>query len=605
MGGGLLCLGIETFLGSLDSISQKPFLSMKKLLFSLCLLCYSVLCLAQPVSVSNSEPSWGSKIIIYYQPDSTSQFQLGDDVYMRWTSIDQENEQETNLVRMKKMEDRFAVEIEVQEGTSAYSMQFQSGTTYDRRSMLVVKNRDENGRLYRNAHQQELMQSPDLYKTELRAYPDNFTVYQTRWQLLAYTAKDSAELIIRRELAEIEKQGVKNAAYYFAKTVGYTQLGEWELAREFMGQLMSKFPQSALIEKAYSWFQYQSFAQAAPDSLLQQRIKSFIQEHPQNAIAKGQLRLFYEKDSVLNPKALARAAQYWMKEDDSDPLLYYHLARSKKRGEEVNRLLEKATSKLTDPYLMMKHHHTWSMDIPYYLMQIMTVYKENGNPASAWEVIQLIEKNTKKLSADHFQQKGQILSALKKYEAAVEAYLIAADQGGPDAKTAARILFEKELVTQEEDFDTYAEALLRRLFYEEEVVAAAPFEVADIQGNTYSLEELKGKVVVLNFWFIGCAPCRIEIPGLNEMVGHYDQEQVVFIAFALDDKESLSQFLTESPFKYQIIPGAFEQADAFHVQGYPTHIILDKKGNIRSTLTGGSADRHKQIQPLIDRLLRY
>ena len=89
------------------------------------------------------------------------------------------------------------------------------------------------------------------------------------------------------------------------------------------------------------------------------------------------------------------------------------------------------------------------------------------------------------------------------------------------------------------------------------------------------------------------------------MVGHYDQQQVVFIAFALDDKESLSQFLVESPFNYQIIPDAFEQADAYQVQGYPTHIILDKKGNIRSTLTGGSADRHKQIQPLIDRLLRY
>jgi len=578
---------------------------MKKLLFSLCGLFYSVLCLAQPVSVSNSEPSWGSKITIYYQPDSASQFQLGDDVYMRWTSMDQENAQETDLVPMKQMESRFAVEIEVQQGVSAYSMQFQSGTTYDRRSMLVVKARDENGHLYRNAHQQELMQNPELYKAELTAYPDNFTVYQTRWQLLAYTAKDSVALIIRKELAEIEGQGVKNAAYYFAKSVGYTQLGEWELARESLGELMSKFPQSALIEKAYSWFQYQSFAQSAPDSLLKQSMKSFILKHPQNPIAKGQLRLFYEKDQVVNPEALMTAAQYWIKQDDSDPLLYYHLAKSKPTGIDVDKLLKSATNKLIDPYLMMKHHHTWSMDIPYYLMQIMTAYKENENPASAWEVIQLIEKNTKKLSADHFQQKGQILSALKKYEAAVEAYLIAADQGEPEAKAMAEMLFEEELANRGTDFDTYAEALLRRLFYEEEVVTATPFEVTDIEGNTYSLEELKGKVVVLNFWFIGCAPCRIEIPGLNEMVGLYDQQEVVFIAFALDDKDSLSQFLTESPFKYQIIPDAFEQADAYRVQGYPTHIIIDKKGNIRSTLTGGSADRHKQIQPLIDRLLRY
>jgi len=175
-------------------------------------------------------------------------------------------------------------------------------------------------------------------------------------------------------------------------------------------------------------------------------------------------------------------------------------------------------------------------------MQMMEAYKENDNPKAAWETIQLIEKNTTKLGADHFKQKGELLTIIDQPKAAVEAYLIASDQGDTEAKAAAKSLFAEQLSEEETEFEVYAETLLRRRFYEEKVEPAAPFSVTDIKGNTYTSEELKGKVVVLNFWFIGCAPCRIEIPGLNEMVKHYDKEEVVFIAFALDGKEELKKF---------------------------------------------------------------
>lgn len=578
---------------------------MKKTILSLCMVCLCAFAWAQEISVSNSEPTWGTKITVYYQPDSNSQFKLEDEVYMRWTSIKEDNNQLSDLVKMKQAGYRFAAELEIEKGHAAYSMQFQSGSTYDRVATLSVKTRNEQGRFYRNAHLLQLMQQPDLYKKELDNYPDNFSVYQTRWQLLGYTAKDSVEQIVQRELKGLDKQGIQNASYFYAKAAGHSQLGNWEEARQAIVELMKKYPQSALIEDAYSWFQYQCFSQSAPDTILQQQIRSFIQSHPKNSIAKAQMRLFYQDNEVINEEALHTAAKYWLTQDSSDPLLYYHLARASEGKEEINQLLEKASDKLIDPFLMMKHYHSWTVDIPYYLMQMMEVYKDNANPKAAWETIQLVEENTNKLGADHFKQKGEVLSILEQPKAAIEAYLIASDQGDTEAKQTAKALFDKHLAEEGTEFEPYAETLLRRLFYEEEVEPAAPFKVTDIKGNTYTLEELKGKVVVLNFWFIGCAPCRIEIPGLNEMITHYDEEQVVFIAFALDAQEELENFLAESPFDYHIIPEAFDQAAAYSVQGYPTHVIIDKRGNVRSTLTGGSADRHKQIQPLIDRLLRY
>lgn len=50
---------------------------------------------------------------------------------------------------------------------------------------------------------------------------------------------------------------------------------------------------------------------------------------------------------------------------------------------------------------------------------------------------------------------------------------------------------------------------------------APPFSVTDINGNEYSLESLKGKIIVLNFWFVECKPCVQEMPELNELVEIY------------------------------------------------------------------------------------
>lgn len=113
------------------------------------------------------------------------------------------------------------------------------------------------------------------------------------------------------------------------------------------------------------------------------------------------------------------------------------------------------------------------------------------------------------------------------------------------------------------------------------------FKVTDINGNKIDLREAKGKVVVLNFWFINCPPCRQEIPQLNELVAEYkDNPDVIFLAIATDEKYELKKFLKENPYDYHIIDGGGYLASKFAVRLYPTHAVIDKEGKIKFSTVG-------------------
>lgn len=108
-----------------------------------------------------------------------------------------------------------------------------------------------------------------------------------------------------------------------------------------------------------------------------------------------------------------------------------------------------------------------------------------------------------------------------------------------------------------------------------------PFSTHDINGNKIKLKELRGKVVVLNFWFIGCPACMQEIPELNKLVDDYkNNANVVFLAVALDGRYDLKKFLKQTEFKYDIIDDGRYIASNYKIGLYPTSVILDKEGKV-------------------------
>jgi len=86
------------------------------------------------------------------------------------------------------------------------------------------------------------------------------------------------------------------------------------------------------------------------------------------------------------------------------------------------------------------------------------------------------------------------------------------------------------------------------------------FELKDMAGNTINTNNIKGKINIINFWFIKCRPCVAEIPALNTLVEKYNRLDINFLAISRDQPEQLKAFLKAHPFHFTILPNGSEVA---------------------------------------------
>jgi peroxiredoxin len=107
------------------------------------------------------------------------------------------------------------------------------------------------------------------------------------------------------------------------------------------------------------------------------------------------------------------------------------------------------------------------------------------------------------------------------------------------------------------------------------------FEVDLIDGSKFKYSENKNKIIVLNFWFTRCGPCKAEISELNKTFEKFkDNKDVIFLAISFEDKKTVEDFLKKQEFLYKIGINGATAIRKFKVVAYPLHIIIDKKGKI-------------------------
>jgi peroxiredoxin len=115
------------------------------------------------------------------------------------------------------------------------------------------------------------------------------------------------------------------------------------------------------------------------------------------------------------------------------------------------------------------------------------------------------------------------------------------------------------------------------------VGAPAPdFTLETVEGETIHLADLRGNVVILNFWATWCAPCRLEMPDLQERADRFpDGLSVLGIDFA-ETAEEVAAFRDEVGIDFPLLLDP--QADVqrlYRVLGYPTTFFVDEQGTIR------------------------
>lgn len=138
------------------------------------------------------------------------------------------------------------------------------------------------------------------------------------------------------------------------------------------------------------------------------------------------------------------------------------------------------------------------------------------------------------------------------------------------------------------------------------------FQAATINGAAISTSRLKGKLTVINFWFIKCAPCIAEMPHLNALVDKYGKDKVNFLAFSRDAAPDIGKCLKTNPFHFDQIPDAESIIkERFRsIWGYPSTIVADQEGRIVAIFRGAklesdpSVDVATAVDALLEGLLR-
>jgi thiol-disulfide isomerase/thioredoxin len=139
------------------------------------------------------------------------------------------------------------------------------------------------------------------------------------------------------------------------------------------------------------------------------------------------------------------------------------------------------------------------------------------------------------------------------------------------------------------------------------VGAIAPaFELPLLEGERIRLEDLRGKIVVLDFWATWCGPCIASLPKLNEIAQEYRGANVQLIAVNIEQKPSEIKSMLG---KLEIKPTVALDSDgavakAYFAEAIPQTVIIDANGKIVKIVVGGGEDAEKQIRATLDSLIQ-
>jgi peroxiredoxin len=109
----------------------------------------------------------------------------------------------------------------------------------------------------------------------------------------------------------------------------------------------------------------------------------------------------------------------------------------------------------------------------------------------------------------------------------------------------------------------------------------ANFTLTDLSGKTWTLRDLRGKVVLLNFWATWCPPCRKEMPDLETLYQRFAPQGLVILGISDEDAGKVKPFIEQQRISYPVLldPGR-KVNEQFQIDGIPKTFIYDREGKI-------------------------
>jgi thiol-disulfide isomerase/thioredoxin len=178
-------------------------------------------------------------------------------------------------------------------------------------------------------------------------------------------------------------------------------------------------------------------------------------------------------------------------------------------------------------------------------------------------------------------ERGALQSATTSLEAALREQVTKGKPGHPDqayVELASLVRYDHMQATS--DDLQFVEAM-SRLEANDAARQKADFTLTDLEGRPWHLKELKGRVVLVNFWATWCVPCRKEMPDLQALYDKYKDHG--FVVFSISDEEpnKVKPFIAEKKISYPILLDTGRKVnDLFIIQAIPENFVYDREGKL-------------------------
>lgn len=466
---------------------------------------------------------------------------------------------------------------------------------------------------------------PDsIFKLEIINHPTNYYAYARYMNVIAMI-KDpqlakkqiSTYLTALDSITKIQPGARNDIGLLTATCVGNIKIGNMIEAKKILFQLFDRYPVASETAFAFSIYNYEYYKSSNKliEDDVRYKIKQIFVCFPTAALQKNAnifeyLRL--EKDIPTEAFENALLPQY-----ESEELPYYALGNLPELYIQRNEKLESGKSILINAikrfqdgsiqhqYRLNTGHYQMHVSLLLYdLAKINSLEKDNQsviiNASAAMQI--LLGSNVEgnflplllQLRAKAFTDMGNFNLAIADYE---KLYV----SGSANVLDSLQRLFPLSDL-KHKSFEDYLKVLKpsdKKAY--SDLTTLANFSGTDLKGNKLSLSDLKGKIVVLNIWGIGCGPCIAEMPELNKLVKEFaNQPNVVFIAITNDNKESLVKFFKTRKFDYKVINKVANTSTIFNTNSLPVHMVIGKNGEILNRSIGARDDIHEFLKRIIE-----
>ncbi|HEX7754693.1 MAG TPA: TlpA disulfide reductase family protein [Niabella sp.] len=478
----------------------------------------------------------------------------------------------------------------------------------------------------------------EYYKTEIANYPDKKEeVIISYLQTLLRSDKEKGSAAIQSEIEQTLKSGLKTAADYSKIITLYALLRLPQQQRFFSQLKKEKFPDEKLTMQEY----YEKFNAAADAD----RKEAVIAEVTAAAAAEKDPSSYNSFIGMLQSRVLSAYAEKkdWEQfkryaaqiKDPSVKMAAYNAAAWKMQQDSSNLPFAAELSEQTVTYAKAELRHPTASKPKMMLNKDweeqrqnnfatfadtygMVLYKlgryKEGLPYSKEAALTIAKgQNTDENST--YALLAEKVLAPKKYKPQLEQFV----KDGKANAVIRDILKTTYLRENKSDagYDQYLTALeqdarlkmIEKLKKEKLNNAAPKFVLNDLSGNRVSIEDLKGKIVIVDFWATWCGPCKASFPAMNKMVHKYKDNPDIRFLFVdtwenTDDKQkNAADFIAQTKYDFHVLlDNESKVVSQFDVPGIPTKFVIGKDGNIKFKAVGFDGDQllEQELEAMIE-----